>query len=139
MISQQLVDEVVKEATKLRDTATAEELELLDFDEFDPLDVESCVYGQMTSECTSRRAVRLIRSCATKILFAAGGTPCEASCSLEHCSKKDFESERRIGIVSHYFSPIEIYIAQDEADSKHLIDFLKGNVDTLDLTHTINC
>lgn len=131
MISKALVKEVCKEAAKLRENATSRELNKLAFSSLNPQSPERCVYGQMTGGCYSPRAEELIRRCAS-LVIDAGNALSNVSCKWERGRKKELHE-------SNVWSPIEVYIVQDGADNKTLIRYLKGKLETLDLSHTVNC
>jgi len=117
MITKELKELVVKEATNLKENATSEELARLDFETLNPRYYDHCIYGQMTGSCFSYRSLDLLKQCAVpysdftyrkvepEYLFADNG--------------------------SRSFSPIEFYIDQTDAQNDTLIDFLKGKIETL--------
>lgn len=148
MISKQLVDLTHVEAARLRKNATADELDHLDFESFNPGSDTDCIYGQMIGYCRRPRAVELIRKCATRIVKVVnpdvgnGNGLDNVSCELAFGAKETFErrtKDKPFWGEVNYFSPIETYIAQDGADNKQLIAYLRGEIETLDLTPTINC
>lgn len=63
MITQKLKELVVDEALKLRKYATKEEKERLDFETMICTET-GCIYGQMTGNCYSERALLLKSKCA---------------------------------------------------------------------------
>lgn len=134
-ISKILVTEVHKEAILLKKFATSEELGRLSFRKLEPKDVDQCIYGLTCGNCANERAQELLDKCAV-----AMGMELEADCKIKPI-KGQSAAERIAGVhpAIYYFSAIEVYIAQDGADTRQLIRFLKGKVDTLDLTPTINC
>jgi hypothetical protein len=122
MITEELKNLVREEARNLREKATREELENLDFKNLYPCSITECIYGMMTGDCYSDRATSLIKQCCSKVI--EGG-------SISYC-------EEIIGSPLEYsrgafWSPIEKYITEDEANSKGLISYLKGETETLDL------
>lgn len=128
---------VISEATALKSTADQYELERLDFRVLDPTEHTSCIYGQMTGSCFNKRAEELIATCATKLVVGEIGS--EVS-DIDDCvsieNDKDCRRSRDTGDV--YFSPIEMFIAQNQTsldcfieNNKILIDYLKGKTDTL--------
>ncbi len=141
MISKRLVDEVHKEAAKLRMFATDKELERLDIHTFDPLHSRHCIYGQMTGDCTDERAIALLTYCALAIKAEGNATPADIPCDWKRGKRTDFVARSEFSDSETYkvFSPIEVFIADKGADNSRLIDYLKGTTDTLDLSHTINC
>jgi transcriptional regulator with XRE-family HTH domain len=134
MISRKLVKEVHIEAWKLRELATDEERAKLDFKTLKPDLSYRCIYGQMTGSCYSDRAERLIKSCAKVVIHGFG----EVACSLSTDSVDSVHTEWEEG-EGQFFSPIETYIANENADNKQLIAFLKGERKTLNLMPSVNC
>lgn len=114
---EQLKEDVKKEAEALRVHATGEERAELDMELLDPNHTCKCVYGLMCGECDNDRAIELIEHCAPT-LFKLDG---------DNIIPSD-----RSSIVNRW-SPIELYIKQDEANNANLIAYLKGETDTLEL------
>jgi hypothetical protein len=54
---------VIAEAALLKQHATAEELARIDLESFDGCGTHTCVYGQMTGFCWSKRALELHEKC----------------------------------------------------------------------------
>jgi hypothetical protein len=145
MIGKQLIEGVYEEAARLRQFAKKSELAKLDFDDLRPEVKTLCIYGSMTGNCDSLRSVELLKKCAT-IAVASDDFNGEISCHFEptlledifirssYSDKYDYNYEEK-----YAYSAIETYIVQVGADHKALIDYLKGESDTLDLSHTINC
>lgn len=119
---------VIEEATNLREYATKKELNKLNLKNLYPSCTDTCIYGQMTGDCYSARAHKLISMCTSKIYkgnlryFKLNGNP-----------KTETLSER-LYLVNEYYSPIEIFIANClSEDKKSIINFLKGKTKTLKL------
>lgn len=113
----ELKELVILEAINLKAHATKEELNDLNFENFDPHKPALCIYGQMTGECRSGRSLELLNKCVVPYsdnLF-----------EYDDKVEKDFK-----GYFSG-FSPIEFYICRPKAKNKTLIDFLKGERETL--------
>ncbi len=143
MIGKQLVEETEKEARLLRQYATLDERDNLDLDTFDPLDRQNCIYGQMTGSCFSKRATSLIKKCAAMVVHLEEEEDCSIPIEYAPC-RLPRGNKRKLTLTSnraeqHYFSPIEIYIAQEDADIPQLLAFLQGNSKKLNLHKTINC
>lgn len=113
----ELKELVILEAINLKNHATEMEKANLDFATFDKGDPQHCIYGQMTGDCRSSRALELLNRCI--VPYSAG------LCVYANKVEKDFQ-----GYFSG-FSPIEFYICRPKAKNKPLIDFLKGNRETL--------
>jgi hypothetical protein len=114
---EQLKEDVRKEAEALKVHATKEERERLDIEMLNPNQITKCVYGLATGSCMSERAIELITKCA----------PVYYTTRLIN----------NIEVVHSYndsrWSPIEVYIQQDEANNANLIAFLRGETETLEL------
>ncbi len=125
---------VIEEAKKLKDNTTLEERYQLNFSTLKTKKRDSCIYGQMTGDCFSERAIELI----------------EASCEKVFNRIKDENNVRKIcGELNGspkgkprtnswspvYWSPIEIFIDEEinqtNGNNERLVDYLKGNTDTL--------
>jgi len=105
----------------LREHATDKELARLDFVNLDAFNGYHCVYGQMTGDCFSQRATKLINQCATPF-----------SRSVEEYDIGGMLAKRFLRkYVYPSFTPIEFYIAQPGAQNKVLIEFLKGEREAL--------
>jgi hypothetical protein len=136
MISKELVELATIEVERLKKYAKAEELEKLFISKLKPKSVTECIYGLMVGNCFSRRANRLIMKCAVRSVVPDGIRALEVSCQLDTGFKTRLEHR---GIFTNYFTPLEVYIAQNGADNKQIINYLKGLQDTLNLEDTIDC
>jgi len=124
----QLIKLANKEAINLKKYATKKELANLNFDKLDPNERKECVYGQLTGECNSKRATKLIKKCATKVLF-----PREAKHDFDSFGNTPMETyvvggkpKKRRATEFNYVSPIEAVIVRYPKKTKGLIDFLTG-------------
>jgi len=118
MIDKDLKEKVLAEAIKLKVHATQEECARLDFGEFYARNPFTCIYGQMTGICYSQRATELLNLCTVPY-------------SEDIDSFKSQVTGNFIVGEGRHFSPIEFYICQEEAKNKTLIDFLKGERESL--------
>lgn len=140
----QLKDDVRKEAEALRVYATKEELANLDFENLEPDTKDSCIYGQLTGGCYSKRAATLIHSCAHRYFHAdvveenvLDLTEVTIDSVIKYAKGtrvKNFVKER-VNVFSEntHYSAIEAYILLPEANNANLIAFLKGETDNLEL------
>lgn len=118
---------VKDEADKLKQFATADELVKLDFDQLSPRDMTRCIYGQIAGVCFNERAVELLNKCAKPLIDDYGDYFDGIDLRLtERPERFDNHDER-------WFSPIEVYITQREANNENLIQYLRGEVEDLDL------
>ena len=120
---------VKKEAENLKIHATSEEIAKLDLKYLDPEYKDKCVYGLMTRHCESKRANELIMQCCERV-YEAEEARIHATMEVAILNGKP-KIEKR----SKYFSPIEVYIGlrgqKENGNNKNLVDFLKGETDTL--------
>lgn len=135
---EQLKEDVRKEAEALKIHATNEERERLSFDELNPRGRHSCIYGQMTFDCHSKRAALLISGCAPRFfknkrfsdIEREGFAGVEKRANGKRVAK--FIDKRTVGgIEDKHFSAIEAYILLPEARNANLIAFLRGETETL--------
>lgn len=129
MITEELIEEVYKEATALRQEATAEEIGRLDFDQLVPRNTDLCIYGQMTGSCWSPRASRLLERCA--IPFAKDVRDDDEGEDILPPGEREEGFKR--STFSARFSPIEYYICQEGANIEALVAYLKGGEGELEL------
>lgn len=116
MITTELKTLVAEEALNLRQFATENERDRLNFQHLTPRFADCCIYGQMTGCCFSTRANELI-----------------CLCTQPFSADTDYYEEPRKTFISRGFSPIEFYICQPEARNKELIAYLKGETTDLEL------
>lgn len=57
-----------KEAKLLKEHSTKKERGKLNYKTLSPSNSQGCIYGQMTSDCKSDRAVELINKCCTEVV-----------------------------------------------------------------------
>jgi hypothetical protein len=125
---EKLIELTIKEATKLRKTATQEELDRLRIEWFMPSNREKCIYGQMTGSCDSRRAVELIQGCNSRVLDSRdyflgdvklGGKPSNSH-RYEYFTPLEMFIGLRVGLFNN-----ALQVNQLNGNNKILIDFLK--------------
>lgn len=119
MITRELKQLVINEATNLKKYASAEERARLDFGQLDGSHSSLCVYGQMTRNCYSFEAIKLLDLCTKPY-----SKDLEDKIPAIYGNFNPFFGRRD-------FSPIEYYICQRKAKNKTLINFLKGETETL--------
>lgn len=131
----QLAELVKKEALQLRIHAYPLELERLNLKHFDASLTTSCIYGQMTGDCYSRRAQELIQLCCEKVCKV--GKPTHNGVGVNdqiNGAPEPVESPFKRSYAYH--SPTEVFVLnlKYEFDNKNLqilIDYLKGESDEL--------
>jgi len=104
--------EVITEVEHLKKTATQEEIGKLDFGRLNAYMYHACIYGQMTGDCHSDRAVELANKKYEGIA--------EEGYSFFQWSNSIYSK------VSNDISPLEVYITLKRAKNKSLIAYLKG-------------
>lgn len=124
---------VIEEATALRKNATKTEIDKLNFLALNAHSATSCVYGLMTGDCHSERAIELIKSCAKRVYKTGEGLPHEG-CKL---NGSPVELKRKTSAFEvAFWSPIEVFISKSQTENKSelnkkLIQFIKGEIKTL--------
>jgi hypothetical protein len=133
----QFLEDVAKEAKALKEHAKQDELADLNFDELVPTDFSQCIYGQITGDCNSPRALALIEKCCTKYFvnnmtyIQNNGMSAVKESVAGLVAPSNFKSNR--GWMINYLSSIEAYIVTPHAKSKNLIAYLKGETNDLKL------
>ncbi len=124
---------VVEEATALKTNAKLGEIEKLNFEALDPTEHTACIYGQMTGSCFSKRAMELIKKCATTMIDGRIGDTVTPVMDRQVTNKRVRVSREG----TKYWSPIEVFIAinrhENKAKIEPLIKFLKGEKEVLNL------
>lgn len=121
---------VKTEAKNLRKFATKEELDKLIQEDFNPRHSDNCIYGLLTGNCDSPRAIELIKSCAPRVYKS--GNYVQIGDNDWVLSNKLNGSPKKISRVE-FWSPIECFIypnKQKEAAIR-LLKYLKGEIKTL--------
>jgi len=121
MKKSEFLQAVKVEATHLREYATKTEKERLSFACLRPSNISSCIYGQLTGNCSSERAIEL----APKILDTWESINIGPSESIPYDNFKDLKVEK-----GNYYTALEIYIMTKGSKRKKLIEFIKGETDT---------
>lgn len=124
-----LLQLVKKEANSLLKKATRDELQKLNFSKLNPNDQTSCIYGQMTGNCFSRRASVLIYNCTEKSYIQTYGILESATLNGKpNLSRNQFKT-------GQHYSPIEVFISQKNnrtnGNNEQLISYLKRERKTL--------
>ncbi len=127
---------VAHEVKTLRKLATKREIDNLNLELFNPEAADSCIYGQMTGHCASKRAKRLMdRACI--IVTKDGGA--DEFINSTFANKKHLINGKNEGQGwkdeggSSFFSrdyshlsALEAYICMKGAKVKNIYAFLKG-------------
>lgn len=154
-LKEKFLSDVVAEAVNIKQNASTEEISKLDLNTIDPESYHSCIYGQMTGNCTSNRAHELIFKCAQRYVdmpkkgdytFSRDGSlptgkGFDAIQPFINGIKPDGVNDsfdlrvKRVSsrTVLEVFSAIEVYIMLPESNVKDLVSFIKGETETLAL------
>jgi hypothetical protein len=134
-----LITDVKKEATALKANATSQELGRLNLSSLDSDNQINCIYGQMTGLCRNARASELIWKCCPRYFRNRHDVdirkdvqkilPLMVKETIRGIEHLDAFMEDRLHL--YHLSAIETYILLPNANKKHLIDFLKGEVDDI--------
>lgn len=143
---EQFIEDVKAEAMALREHATKDELNKLGIFILNPYSYYACVYGLMTGDCRSKRASQLIELCCPRFFvndkidvreidvrekLISDVVPVAVNgAKLSH----PVSSERNpASFQIDHLSSIETYIMFQEANRYDLLNYLRGETDTLDL------
>jgi hypothetical protein len=129
------------EVEGLKANATQEEISKLNIEYFDADSKFGCIYGQMTGTCSSARAKELMdKSCVRVTKFSDNVDDKTFDVVAKKINGKytsqTWEKTWGNGIYSRNFnhlSMIELYIFLKGASPKNIMDYLKGEVETLEL------
>lgn len=123
MTEDKFLKSVMDELDHIKQNATQEEISKLDIAVFSPTSRRSCIYGQMTGDCQSNRAKELY----PKSLPTLGSKGESLSEGVEYMNgmKRYLNDE--------YFTPLEAYLPLERANPKEIIEYLKGETETISL------
>lgn len=133
----ELIKLVIQEAEKLKKQITPEETSNLDFYSLRAFNDSRCIYGQMTGNCRTKRAIELI----TKCCFKTYKTEVYSTRDPDFGNELNGPPEECIGVPGgvalQYCSPIELFITFPEnrknGNNKSLVLYLKGKKEELKL------
>ncbi len=108
-------EQTIKELKALKKHAFKKELNKLDFKTFHPDFDHRCIYGQMTGDCTSKRAIRLMNKC------------CKFRISSLFDPLRTVEETKYAGIT---WSFLERHVLRYKSFNKEIIMWLKGETKT---------
>ncbi len=139
--------DVMHEIDALKKNATKKELARLDFDAFDFSTVRDCIYGQMTGNCASARAKRLMDKSCVRVMCLDDGVRELKERTFTEISDLINGSNEGQGWVDdgghfsfsgssrnfRHLSVLEAYIMLKGSKNKQIIQYLKGEIETLSL------
>jgi len=136
---EQFLADVRTEVESLKQNATPEEVARLNIEDFNPMNMSKCIYGQMTGSCENKRAkelmdkacVRVTRDDSRKfenksfdeVAGKINGEYTQQTWKPRGWHDRDYD----------YLSMVEAYIFLKGSSPKNIMDYLKGEVDTLEL------
>ncbi len=133
----QLLTAVMEELNDIKRYAFKKEIAKLDIKTFDYGNEDHCIYGQMTGNCHSKRATKLVNKCCNGYvctyitpLFKEQITFRESKVSI---IKRSGDLLRETFTGSSRFSALELYITLKGAKNKEIFEYLKGERKTLKL------
>jgi hypothetical protein len=138
---EQFLQDVRTEVESLKANATQEEVGKLDIETFDPDSQKFCIYGQMTGNCSSKRAKQLMDASCVRVTSSSSFIDNRSFDSVVAKINGDYTGQtwgendganyyyRRF----NYLSMIEMYIFLKGASPKNIMDYIKCDVETLEL------
>lgn len=130
---------VIDEATKLKEFASKDELDNLNYDTLSGESKYNCIYGQMTGNCLSNRAYNLIKNCCERVYKPGNRSTYLSGVLAGKLNGAPVELDYPSNRLSYYVSPIENFLFKnkkdEDADSykvKQLVAYLKGETYVLD-------
>lgn len=120
MEKKKFIKKVQKELEKIKEKATKEEISKLDFNSFRHDSQIACIYGQMTGDCDSPRAVEIKKKTFKEI----DGFGNNSGYSFKN---QDFQKGKEFTALEKYLFMV------DSTQHKALIQYLKGETNKIDL------
>ena len=133
----QFLDEITQEIENIKKFATDKEKQKLDFDTFNADIPSFCVYGQLTGDCESDRAIKLIRKCCKRYFnFSKYGLNVEDEFTFkdikESVNGDKMPDNFKIKYRNYeYHSLLEGFIKLKNANNKNILSYIKGKTTKL--------
>lgn len=133
--------DVRTEVEGLKANATQEEISKLNIQFFNPDNKFACIYGQMTGNCSSKRAKELMDASCVRVTKLSDNVDEKTFDAVADKINGNYTSQTwgttwfdgtYIRNFDH-LSMIELYIFLKGASPKNIMDYLKGEVETLEL------
>ncbi len=136
MKEQIFIKHVISEIEALRIHASSEQKAKLDFDSFEPMSGEQCIYGQMTGDCFSAEAAKLIKKCSSKLVTF--NTYLKELSDLESYPKIEATEITRDN--TEYYTLLEQFITMLEYNkyNQNILSYIKGTSRKLTLKKLVN-
>jgi hypothetical protein len=124
------IEAAKNEIRLLRQNATPEELQKLDFEQLSPTHPKRCIYGQMTGSCYSERAAALLNICATPFTKHGVSYTSRYRVSRGRETGENPFDVKAMGNIRLYYSTLENLIAPCYPGiNENIIAYLKGETD----------
>ena len=138
---QLLTEAAMHEIEMLKKHATDKEKNRLTMEQFDPTHVTRCIYGMMTGDCASVRARELMDLSCIKMIrgdsyFCDRKTAKDIEVGIKYDTNdiwEDWENGKGVNRSYRYLSALECYIVMYLCDVPKIIDYLKSDIDQLNL------
>lgn len=136
---QQFLKDVMHEINALKQNATQKEINRLNFDRFYHANPHQCIYGLMCKGCYTLRAKKLMDASCIRVMDLKYGV---SQIEGESISSKEFKINGKntgqgwdsMGDRNYsHLSALEGYICTKNANNKGIIQYLKGEIQTLEL------
>lgn len=138
MKKQDFLNDVEHEIKMLKKYGTKDELANMDLASFDSEHEERCVYGQMTGDCTSKRAKVLMDKSCIRVFNkepyqSRGATYSEFKSTINGVNAGQGWADDGFSRNYSHSSALEGYILMKDAKIKMIVNFLKGDSNKLKL------
>lgn len=151
MKKQDFLNDVEYEVKMLKKHATEKELDKMDFNKLNSQHPEFCIYGQITGDCQSKRAKILMDKSCIRVMDIGGGARDLLKKTFLEIKKgingknngqgwlNDGGDRDHVSLFGkgsrdyRYLSVLEGYICTKGAKTEHIIQYLKGEIETLKL------
>jgi len=119
---------VAQEIRAIKKNTTKEEKKKLHLKTFDPQNSSNCIYGLMTGECRSKRAVSLIEKCCKGVI--SNNTVAPSIGYMKELTSIEMLKKKKI-THTDYFSNLEAYIYDAPSQlNKQILGWIKGTTKT---------
>lgn len=127
MINTHIKKAVIHEVKMLRQHATEDEINRLNFHMLDGTKSYDCIYGQLTGNCYSQRAIELINECVYKRRFYSSTAILNYDFTVKEARVMKQNSSIYYERYGAYTS-LEVFIVLYPKYNKSIIDALEGKI-----------